>query len=610
MTHISRRNALKWGVAGVGAALFQVDARGATCSVGKTLEDVANLLLSHLPEIGAYNGVVEALNGGPLARRLDDWSPAGVERYRAGLAQAARILADVECQAAGLEGLQLAAARDIVASGTRTQAIHYGRPNPLWFSGHVPYVVTPVAGPHIDTPNTMMVQQSLATPAAVDAWLEKLEAFGRGFDAVGEKIRADEALGCRPPRVLIKNSVPILDAFLSGDAKNQPLVTSLRTRTAAAGLDPKLRAEAERRAVSALVHTARPAYVRLRELLLAMAPRGQEHAGVWAQPEGESLYAANVRALGDTASSPSEIHRIGLDEMHRITAEMDTLLRSKGYKSGTVSQRFRSVSREARFGFSSDAEGRTHALEFARELVRGAEVRNSTFLPRELFPRAKLEVRRTPPETEAGAPFAYCDPPTLDPSVPGVFWLNLRDMTAVTRVSLPTVVYHEAVPGHFTAGAVARLASDQPVLVSIAAFNAYNEGWALYAERLMAELGAYSQEPFGNLGRLNDDLFRALRLVVDTGLHSLRWTRERAIEFMVETSGNAHSEVVAEVERYMAWPGQALGYKLGELRLLEMREGLRRRLGGRFNLPGFHGAVLSAGALPLDIVAKRVAELS
>jgi uncharacterized protein (DUF885 family) len=177
-------------------------------------------------------------------------------------------------------------------------------------------------------------------------------------------------------------------------------------------------------------------------------------------------------------------------------------------------------------------------------------------------------------------------------------------------VGLPTVVYHEAVPGHFTAGAVQHLAADQPVLLNIAAFNAYNEGWALYAERLMSELGAYEHDPFGNLGRLSDDLFRAIRLVVDTGLHHLRWTREHAIQFMMETSGNAESEVVAEVERYMAWPGQALGYKLGELRLLEMREGLRRRLGKRFDLPTFHRAVLAGGALPMDIVAQRVAALT
>ena len=607
---VSRRDLIRWGVAGVGVALLGENSRAATCSVGKTLQRVAEMVLADLPEIGAYNGVPEALNGGSLARRMDDWSPAGVEHFRATLARAARILAGIDCAGTGPAALQWVAARELIAAGTRTDAIHYGRPNPFWFSGHVPYVITPVAGPHIDTPNAMLVQQSLATPAAVDAWLEKLESFGRGFDAVSEKIAADEALGCRPPKILIHKSLSVLDAFVAGDAVNHPLIAALRTRTAAAGLDPKLREAAERRAIAALERTARPTYTRLREKLAAMEPRGQESAGVWAQPEGEALYAANVRALGDSPLQPAEIHRLGLEEMRRITGEMDTLLRANGYKTGTVSERYRSVSLEPRFRFPDNDAGRQQVLDYARGLIRSAEARNPTFLPPDLFPRAKLEVRRTPPSTEAGAPFAYCDSPTLDSNIPAIFWLNLRDMSAVTRVGLPTVVYHEAVPGHFTAGAVQHLAADQPVLLNIAAFNAYNEGWALYAERLMAELGAYEHDPFGNLGRLSDDLFRAIRLVVDTGLHHLRWTRERAIQFMMETSGNAESEVVAEVERYMAWPGQALGYKLGELRLLEMREGLRRRPGKRFDLPTFHRAVLAGGALPLDIVAKRVAELT
>jgi uncharacterized protein (DUF885 family) len=267
---VSRRNLIRWGAAGVGAALFGANSRAATCSYGKTLQQVADLVLAELPEIGAYNGVPDALNGGPLARRMDDWSPAGVERFRGTLVRAARILAGVDCAGTDPTALQLAAAREIIAAGTRTGAIHYGRPNPFWFSGHVPYVITPVAGPHIDTPNAMLVQQSLATAAAVDAWLEKLESFGRGFDAVSEKIAADEALGCRPPKVLIHNSLSVLDAFVAGDAANHPLIVALRTRTAAAGLDPKLREAAERRAIAALEHTARPAYARLKEKLVAM----------------------------------------------------------------------------------------------------------------------------------------------------------------------------------------------------------------------------------------------------------------------------------------------------------------------------------------------------
>ena len=603
----TRRDILRLGLAGMGAALSPLSLRAAACGLRGVLDQLSDLLLRHLPETAVYNGVPAALDGGPLARRLDDWSPGGIESYRTALTQGSALLASLDCSGDERALLQLAAARTIAENGTRSAAIRYGRPNPLWFSGHVPYVVTQVAGPHIDTPNTMMVQQSVATAAAVDAWLEKLETFGKGFDAVREKVTDDAAGGCRPPKVLIDRSLPVFDAFLAGDAEQHPLIASLRERMAAAGLDPQTRTRAETRAIAALEHVARPAYARLRQHMAELLPHGQDSAGLWAQPLGDALYAANVRALGDTRLEPKDIHRIGMEEMRRITAEMDTLLRANGYKSGTVAQRYRALSGEPRFGFADSDAGRGEALAFARELIQGAEARYAEILPADLRPRAKLEVRRTPPATEAGAPFAYCDPPTLDASAPAVYWLNLRDMHAVTRISVPTVTYHEAVPGHFTAGAIARLAGDQPLLLSIASFNAYNEGWALYAERLMAELGAYAQDPFGDLGRLNDDLFRALRLVVDTGLHHLRWTREHAIEYMSESVGSARSEVVAEVERYMAWPGQALGYKLGELRLLQLREDLRRRLKGSADLPTFHRAVLAQGNLPLDVVGQIVA---
>jgi uncharacterized protein (DUF885 family) len=607
---VTRRHLLALGVAGVGTAFLPRLGRAQICSPPQTLNQVADLLLRHLPEVGVYNGVPAALDGGPLARRMDEWSPAGLERYRSALDEAARLLEGAQCSGEGRAAMQLAVARAVIAAGTRTRTIRYGRPNPFWFSGHVPYVVTPVAGPHIDTPNVMMFQQNLKTNAALDAWLEKLEELGPGFDGVREKVTADEALGCRPPQVLLQKSLPVFDAFLTGDVAAHPLITSLRQRLNAAGVDARASAAAERRAVDALEHRVRPAYARLRDQIRTMVPRGQEHAGLWAQPDGEALYAANVRALGDSPLAPVEIHRVGLEQIRHITAEMDTLLRANGYTKGGVAQRYKALSRDERFRFADSDAGRSDALEFARQAIRGAEAKYPSILPADLRPRGRLEVRRTPPATEAGAPPAYCDPPSLDESTPSVFWLNLRDMKAVTRVSLPTTTYHEGVPGHFTAGSIARLQGNEPLLLSIASFNAYNEGWALYAERLMAELGAYAHDPFGDLGRLNGDLFRAIRLVVDTGLHQLRWTRERAIAFASDASGSAESEVVAEVERYMAWPAQALGYKLGQLRLLELRDGLRRRLGARFSLPAFHGAVLAQGSAPLDVVARRVDTLS
>jgi uncharacterized protein (DUF885 family) len=608
MPWISRRDVLTMLSGSAGLAFLAPVAYAESCELLPTLTKVADTLLECLPEVGVYNGVPAALDGGPLARRMDDWSPAGEDHYRRTLSEAAQSLTEPSCPTDPAGSLRLATAREIVAGGIRSQGIRYGRPNPLWFSGHVPYVISPVAGPHIDTLNTMMAQQSLATPQALDAWLMKLEGLGPGFDAVRDKLRADEALGCRPPQVLLSKSLPVFDAFLAGDAGAQPLITALATRTAAAGLAPDLGESARRRAIAAIDQQVRPAFARLREQVASMVPRGRMEAGIWAQPQGEVLYAANVRALGGTSLTPSEIHRLGHSEIQRITEQMDALLRKSGYSKGSVAERFKAMSAEPRFHFASTGEGRAMALESARELIRGAEARYPEILPRELFPRMQLEVRRVPPATEAGAPGAYSDPPSLDGKMPGIFWLNMRDMSAVTRVELPTLSYHEGVPGHFTAGAIAAALGGQPLLLQVASFNAYNEGWALYAERLMAELGAYRDDPFGDLGRLNDELFRAVRLVVDTGIHALRWSREHAIAFMSSTTGVATSETVAEIERYMAWPGQALGYKLGQLRLLELREDMRRRQGTRFDLREFHRAVLGHGNLPLSVLETVIAQ--
>ncbi|MBV8574530.1 MAG: DUF885 domain-containing protein [Acetobacteraceae bacterium] len=605
---ISRRDVLTMG-SGAAALAFLPPAIGAeACDLSATLGKVADTLLECLPEVGVYYGVPAALEGGPLARRMDDWSPAGQDHYRRALSEMAQSLVESSCPADPAGSLQLATAREVIASGIRSQAIKYGRPNPLWFSGHVPYVISPVAGPHIDTLNVMMAQQSLATPQALDAWLMKLEGLGPGFDAVREKLRADEALGCRPPQVLLSKSLPIFDAALAGDAAAQPLIKSLTARTAA--LAPPVRETARQRAIAAVEQQLRPAFARLREQIASMVPRGRMESGVWAQPQGEALYAANVRSLGGTSLTPSEIHRLGHAEIQRITAEMDALLRKSGYTMGSVTERFKAVSAEPRFHFAADEAGRAMALEYARQLVRGAEARYPEFLPRELFPHTQLEVRRVPPATQAGAPGAYSDPPSLDGKTPGIFWLNMRDMSAVTRIDLPTVTYHEGVPGHFTAGAIAAMLGGRPLLLQVASFNAYNEGWALYSERLMAELGAYRDDAFGDLGRLNEELLRAVRLVVDTGMHALRWTREHAIAFMSASTGVATSETVAEIERYMAWPGQALGYKLGQLRLLELRDDMRRAQGTRFDLREFHRAVLGHGNLPLAVLETVVAQAS
>ena len=589
------------------SALVAPAARGAPalpCPIGTPLNAVANTLLGHTPETAVYNGTADALDGGPLARRMDDYSPQGEIAWRNALGDARASVAALTCANDATGTLHLAIARAVLENGTRSADIAYGRINAFNFSGHVPYLVTPVAGPHIDTPNMMQSQQSLSTPGAVDAWIAKLDSFPDSFAGVGEKLKADEAAGCHPPGVLVRKALPVFDAFLNGPAEAHPLIVALRTKMADAALDSKARAKAETRAITALDKRARPAFAALRDQVAAM--RGRDQDGLWAQPRGDMLYAANVRALGDSPLAPHDIHRLGLQEVARITAQMNAKLRAHGKTHGSVAQRMDALAASPAQLFADSDAGRAELLDYVRGLVRAMEQRYPAMLPAALIPHQPLEVRRTPPATEAGAPGGFYDGPSLDGSRPGTFWINLRDMKAVPKMSLPTLAYHEGVPGHHTQNAIALTLGEAPLLVRIASFNAYQEGWALYCERLAAEMGAYRPDPWGDLGRLQDELFRAVRLVVDTGLHHERWDRARAIAYTKETTGMADSQVVAEIERYMAWPGQALGYKIGQLRLLDMRARMARAWRRKFDRRIFHARVLGNGAMPLDLVEKIV----
>jgi uncharacterized protein (DUF885 family) len=566
---------------------------------------IAARLLSHLKETAAYNGTADALDGGPLARALDDYSPAGETALRAEYAAAKDVLSRIRLRGDSPATAHLATVNALLENGTRSAAIPYGRINPLTFTGHSPYLISQISGPHIDSISAMTEQQSLATAGAVDAWLEKLDGLPRAFAGVIEKVRADRAAGCVPPLALIAKTLPVLDAFQQGRAADHPLIKGLARRTEEAGLSKRMRQMAIRRATILLQRRARPAFALLRREIAALIPDGRVEAGIWAQPMGEALYAANVRALGDTAMTPDEIHKIGLDEAMRIAAEMNVILARLGRTQGSIGARMTALAREPANLFPDSEAGREALLEFVRRQCRAAEARYPEFLPQAMIPRQALTVKRVPKATEESAPGGFYDGPSLDGTRPGTYWINLRDMSAVSKVRLATLSYHEGVPGHHTQSSIAAALSGVPLLVKIGSFNAFQEGWGLYSERLMAELGVYKDDPMGDLGRLQDELFRAVRLVVDTGLHHKRWTREQAIRTMLDITGVAESRVTAEIERYMAWPGQALGYKLGQLRLLDMRQRYLASGKGR-DTKSFHAAVLMTGSVPLDLVEARL----
>ena len=352
--------------------------------------------------------------------------------------------------------------------------------------------------------------------------------------------------------------------------------------------------ERVRRSVASRVLPALAAQVEELKRHRALA---NSNPGVWDLPQGEAYYRWALKAATTTNRSPQEIHDLGREQNRIILARMDTILRKRGLTQGSVGQRYAALSADPSQLFPNTAAGREQLLAFLNAQV--ADIR--TRLPRAfatLVP-GRLIIKRVPVELEAGAPGGYAGAGSLDGSVPGQYYINLRDTAEWPKFSLPTLTYHEGIPGHIWQGEYSNRAA---LIRSLLSFNAYSEGWALYAEQLAGELGVYDSDPLGELGYLQSMNFRACRLVVDTGLHALRWGREQAIDYFVTTNGDDRSSIASEVDRYCAWPGQACGYKVGHLEIVRLREKAQAALGTRFDVRTFNDALVKGGAVPMTLL--------
>ncbi|HMJ06201.1 MAG TPA: DUF885 domain-containing protein, partial [Chthoniobacterales bacterium] len=323
-------------------------------------------------------------------------------------------------------------------------------------------------------------------------------------------------------------------------------------------------------------------------------------------PDGDAFYAYQLRQNTTTTLNPSEIHALGVAEVARIEAEMRAILDANGFAGQAIGASLVALGKDPRFLFPNDDAGRTAALaEYTRLIDQALERSKQLFLT---IPKAKIEVRRVPVFKEKTAPGAYYEGAALDGTRPGIFYANLRDMNEVAKWSMPTLAYHEGVPGHHFQIATAQELKGLPQFRKLIPFTAYQEGWALYTEWLARNAGWYEGDPFGDLGRLQGELFRAVRLVVDTGIHAKHWTREQAIAYMLEKTGMGEKEVTAEIERYIVAPGQACAYKVGMLKIRELRTRAEKELGEKFDQREFHDVVLRNGALPLEILEQQVDE--
>lgn len=472
------------------------------------------------------------------------------------------------------------------------------------------YPVNQLFGVQSNTPDFLINQHRIDDRRGADDYLARMGQVGRKFTQVQEGLALRESKGIVPPKFVIERVLAEMRAFAAKPAAENPLCVNFSAKVEAlkdveAADKPALKNGCNER----IDQVVRPAYQQLITFFEGQLGRATEDDGAWKLPDGAAFYAWRVRAQTTTTMTPQQVHDLGVSEVARIEAEMQAILvaQSQLQPGETVAQAMGRLAKDPRFLFPDTEEGRQAMLAGYRQMIAEQLERSRAVIG--LSPKAAIEVQRVPEFKQKTAPGAYYQSPTLDGARPGVFYANLRDMGALPKFGMRTLAVHEGVPGHHFQIALAQEREGGPTFRKVLPFTAYSEGWALYAEWLGKEMGLYQDDPYGDLGRLQAELFRAVRLVVDTGIHAQRWTRQQAIDYMVGKTGIPQGEVVAEIERYIVDPGQALAYKVGMLSIRAARQRAEAALGTKWNAEakkGFHDVVLQGGALPLAILDEQV----
>ena len=464
-----------------------------------------------------------------------------------------------------------------------------------------PYVVSQLTGAYQSVPTFLDRQHQIANESDAEAYLARLRAFAVVLDEETERVRHDAALKVVPPDFVLDRTLEQMRLLRNTAPAESILTTSIARRTQKLGIAGNYGADAARIVASEVY----PALDRQSDALAKLRPGAVHEASVSRLPQGAAFYEVALRFATTTEMSAEQVHQLGLDQAKEITASMDTLLRAQGKTQGTVTERTQALARDPQYLYPNSEAGRQQILEYCNGLIKGLQPHLPKYF--HLLPKAPVDIRPVPTYTEAGAPGGYYQTPSLDGSRPGAFYINLRDTHEWPRWKLPTLVYHESEPGHhFQLALVIEMPTLPLIRKAAGGFSANVEGWALYAEQLCGEMGMYDADPLGQLGMLQSALFRAGRCVVDTGMHAKGWSRERAIDYLVQTTGEAQTRMTTEVERYCTWPGQATSYKVGQTRWLELRAEARTRLGAKFDIRDFHDVGLGAAPMPLSVLERVV----
>lgn len=592
---ISRRDAL--ATLAAGSALFTSPLRAASPPVDAAalLDRIAWALLELEPTGATGLGVDTGVRAG-LRARLSDSSDAGIDAKRRLMTQS---LADLgQVPRAGLDPGTLASLA-VVESAFRTAIEGMALPYGVATIGgwrNTPYGVIQNVGAYLDVPQLLDGEQPVKNAADAEAYLSRLAATPAVLDGELGRIRAARGKGLVPPDFLLDKTITALTRSLADAAKpDGPLIGPLARKTGAIPGDWTARA-------TKLVNDGIvPALERQLAEIRIQRGLAQPEAGMLHRPHGEEWYAWGLRASTTTRRSAVEIHAMGVAQLAELNGQMDTILKGFGLTQGGVGERAIALQKRPGIGFGDDDSARAQIVAYMQGKLDAIRPRLAGAFRKAT--RGNLEIRRLPLAEEPGAPAAYGGPGSIDGSVPGKVWVNLGDPTIHNRVTIPDLVFHEGIPGHVWQG---EYAQKLPLIRSMLAFNAYSEGWALYAEQLADELGMYDGDPAGRLGFLMGLSWRAVRLVVDTGIHSMGWTRDRALTEFIAATGLPRSNAASEIDRYCAWPGQACGYKVGQTEILAQRERAKAALGMKYDLRDFNQTVVDGGNVPLDVLAGEV----
>ena len=572
--------------------------------LGPLLVTFSDELLQLAPETATSLGLDHGARLS-LKSRLDDAPNAADTRWSSQVTSMLARLARVNAaQLPPTDRIHYESVNYAATAASHGTRFFYGSGALAFTGGSSPYVVSQQNGALTRVPEFLNTQHQIASSADAEAYLERIQALSKVLDQESALIAEHASRKVMPPSFIAANARGQMVHFRQRPANQQPMVNSLVMRAKA----QRVAGEWEARASKLIEAQVYPALDRQIAAFTKATEQAPDTAGIYRLPDGDAYYRWALRLGTTTDLSAAEVHAIGLEQNRAIKTRMEAIFKSQGLTQGSVGERARALNSDARQLAPDTDQGRQELLDYCTDRIAATRA----LVPKisALGLKAPLMVKRVPADIQDGAPLGYMNPASLDGARPAIYYINLKSTALWPKYQIPTLTAHEGIPGHAWQGAYLAEHSDAvPLISQIMNFNAYIEGWALYAEQSVDELGYYANDPFGQIGYLQGQQFRACRLVVDTGLHALHWTREQAVQFLITETGKGREAMTSEIDRYCANPGQACGYKVGHNEILKQRERLRAKLGDNFKLTAFNDAVVKTGGLPLAQLGAAVDQL-